>query len=233
MGAVGSVLRRVAAAGEQRERSYQVVALEAAQGLVQARYWPAPAAPLPSAGTGRSARAGVVWLGGPGGGWDSPARGLYPALAEALQREGVASVRVRYRRRGDLAACAQDAVEGVRFLRQQGCPAVALVGHSFGGAVAVQAAAREPRVRSVVTLATQGLGTDPVVRLGPDCALLAVHGTADTRLPPACSARLWEDAHDPKRLVLFDGAGHGLDEVAPEVRALLGAWLREWLAGPP
>jgi hypothetical protein len=40
-------------------------------------------------------------------------------------------------------------------------------------------------------------------------------------------------AHDlarkPKRLVVYPGAGHSLDEVADELHALVGDWLRTWL----
>src|SRR5256885_12032439 len=54
--------------------------------------------------------------------------------------------------------------------------------------------------RAVVTLATQAWGTECVARLPEGCAVLAVHGTADTVLPASCSEVVIERAREPKRL---------------------------------
>ena len=62
-----------------------------------------------------------------------------------------------------------------------------------------------------------------------DCAVLLLHGKADAVLPPQSSEFVFQMAHEPRRLVLYDGAGHGLDEAAGEVEAVLRAWLRERL----
>jgi hypothetical protein len=72
----------------------------------------------------------------------------------------------------------------------------------------------------VVTLSTQTYGADLVTELRPR-ALLLVHGTADTVLPDRCSRDLYALAAEPKELVLYDGAGHGLTEAAAPLRALL------------
>ncbi|MEZ5342864.1 MAG: hypothetical protein R2706_15905 [Acidimicrobiales bacterium] len=57
------------------------------------------------------------------------------------------------------------------------------IGHSFGGAVAIQAAAHldADSVPGVVTLATQSAGCEAADRLG-DRNLLFIHGTNDTIL---------------------------------------------------
>ena len=215
-GAMGTALRRVTLG--LTEEGYEALRLETAEGSVDLRAYLAP-----------GARAGVVLLGGIGGGWDSPARGLYPRLARTLQAQGLSVVRVKYRHRTDLRHSRRDALAALSFLRSTGVEGSAVIGHSFGGAVGIQAAAAEPRVRTVVTLATQSLGTDPVAQLDGRCALLAVHGTEDRTLPPQCSELVYMSAFDPKRLLLFEGAGHGLDEVADQLEPLLQRWLVEWL----
>jgi alpha-beta hydrolase superfamily lysophospholipase len=61
--------------------------------------------------------------------------------------------------------------------------------------------------------------------LGPDCSLLLVHGGADAVLPVQCSERIYRWAHEPKRKVILEGAGHGLDEAAEVVYETVRDWL--------
>jgi pimeloyl-ACP methyl ester carboxylesterase len=171
------------------------------------------------------ATAGVVLVGGVGGGFDTPARGLYERLGETLPHDDVMVLRVRYRHPTDLAEAVADVVLGLDVLAERGVERVGLVGHSFGGAVVLQAAAADPRVAAVVTLATQSYGADAVTELAGR-PLLLVHGTADAILPPACSVSVHERAGEPKELVLLRGAGHGLDEDADDVFDLVQDWLR-------
>jgi fermentation-respiration switch protein FrsA (DUF1100 family) len=109
---------------------------------------------------------------------------------------------------------------GRAWLADEGVQRAALVGHSFGGAVAITAGALSPMVLGVVTLSTQTYGADLVTELRPR-ALLLVHGTADTVLPDRCSRDLYALAAEPKELVLYDGAGHGLAEAHRPLRDLL------------
>ena len=108
---------------------------------------------------------------------------------------------------------------------------IVVTGWSFGGAVAIQAAAAAPIVRSVVTLAVQSAGTEVVGQLGPRCSILLVHGTADRTLTPSNSQFVYHLAHAPRRLVLCPGADHALNQVADPVFALVRDWLDEQLAG--
>lgn len=167
----------------------------------------------------------AIWVGGIGGGWDTPARGLYPALAESLVDEGIASLRVRFRDPTGLSDCVDDVLAGVAFLQADGVRALALVGHSFGGAVVLNAAIATPAARAVVTLATQSYGVGDVASLAPRCALLVVHGTADEILPAPCSRTVFDAAREPKWLALYPGAGHVLDEAADELRVLVRGWI--------
>jgi pimeloyl-ACP methyl ester carboxylesterase len=73
-------------------------------------------------------------------------------------------------------------------------------------------------------------GAQAAAELPPGCALLLAHGSDDEVLTPYNSRFAHRLAHKPKRLVLYRGAGHGLDEVAGEVHLLVSDWLRRWLA---
>lgn len=172
--------------------------------------------------------AGVVWVGGAGGGLDGPARGLYPAACRRLQQQGVAGLRLHYRRPNTLEECVLDTLLGVEFMAEEGVERVGLVGHSFGGAVVITAGALSERVGAVVPMSTQTSGTNLASKVAPR-ALLLVHGTHDEVLPDVCSRQVYERAGEPKELVLYPCARHGLDEVREEVLDLLVRWLPEAL----
>jgi dienelactone hydrolase len=191
------------------------------RGEVAGRYYAVPAG-----------RAAAVWVGGVGGGWDTPAQGLYPRLCDDLRGKEIASLRVRFRRPTDLSESVIDVLAGILFLQGEGIEAVALIGHSFGGAVVIRAAAHAPAVRTVVTLATQSYGTDPVDRLGPRCSILLIHGAADQVLPVACSENAYRRAGEPKRLLVLPGANHGLDEAADDVGRVVREWVSDQLRAP-
>ncbi len=171
--------------------------------------------------------AGVVLVGGVGGGFDSPSRDLYGRLQRLLPAEGMSVVRVRFRLPGDLDEAALDVRAGVALLEARGVERIGLVGHSFGGAVVIRAAAGAPSVATVVTLSTQSYGTEIVDRL--DRPVLLVHGTDDDVLPPGASIQVYRRAPEGSELRLVEGARHVLDEKAEEVRALVQGWLRDRL----
>ncbi|MBK3777182.1 dienelactone hydrolase family protein [Azospirillum sp. YIM DDC1] len=208
--------------GDTVDEGFAPVRLDTDRGTVDARLYAAPDGHK-AAGT-----LGVIWLGGVGGGFDSPAHGLYPRLAKDLTAHGIASLRIRYRNPHALDEAVYDALCGLTFLGRMGIHHVALVGHSFGGAVAIQAAAsNRGAVCTVVALATQGLGTDAVADLS--CPVLLVHGEADEVLTPMCSIHVHRMAREPKKLVLMPGAGHCLDETAEAVCRELRDWLKAQL----
>lgn len=173
------------------------------------------------------AQAAVLMVGGTDGGFDGPADRIYPTLAADLTARGIAALRLDFRLHqtpGDVEEGTHDVLAGVRFLADAGVGRVALVGHSFGGAVVVRAGARSERVVAVVTLATQSYGVEDAPRLAPR-ALLVVHGLNDQRLPPDCSRYLYALAREPKRLVLLEGAKHSLRQRREDLRVLLVDWL--------
>jgi pimeloyl-ACP methyl ester carboxylesterase len=201
---------------EPRQDSYYPTRLITNDGTIDSRYYQV-----------LGAKQAAIWVGGVGGGWDTPANGLYPRLCQELMDEGLASLRVRYRHPTILQDAILDVRVGMAYLQCVGIEAVALVGHSLGGAVAIKAAAASGMARTVVTLATQSYGTESVSDLASDCSILLVHGTSDESLPALCSQFVYQRAHEPKRLVLYEGAHHGLTEVSEEVSQLVSDWIRE------
>jgi pimeloyl-ACP methyl ester carboxylesterase len=174
-------------------------------------------------------QAAVIWVGGAGGGLDGPAGGLYPRLARRLVADRIASLRLDYREPNDLDACALDTLTGVVYLESLGRTRVALVGHSFGGAVAITAGVESPEVVAVAALSSQTYGTGAVSYLSPR-PLLLLHGMDDEILPDACSRDLYNRARQPKDLRLYPKCRHGLDECRDDVDRDLLAWLRKVLA---
>lgn len=205
---------RVSESGAGEDR-FEEVRLDTVRGGVECRYYRA-----------ERPRGAAVFVGGVGGGWDTPARGLYPRLCGELPAEGIACLRVRFRFSTVLEEAIHDVTSALRFLREdERAGPLALVGHSFGGAVMVRAAAASDGVRTVVTLATQAYGAEEVAELGPDCSILLLHGTADTILPARTSEHLYRLARDPKELVIFPGTGHSLDAAADEVHRRVREWI--------
>lgn len=159
----------------------------------------------------------VVCVGGAMGGLLGPGGGLFHRLGRRLAPEGIGLLRVGYRRPNDLDTCVLDTLAAMELAGRHGARRFVTIGHSFGGAVAIQAAARldADTVPGVVTLATQSAGCEPAEQLA-DRNLLFIHGTADAILPHFASemVRMLAGAGE---LVLLDGADHLLEPAGGEV----------------
>ncbi len=201
------------------KHGYQPITLKTVRGDIQTRYYPSP-----------KAKKGAIWVAGVGGGWGTPDDNLYPVMAEELAPEGIASLRVQYRNPSAvLDESAFDVLAGIGFLEQEGMNEFALTGHSFGGAVVIQAASLALSVKAVITIASQKFGTDPVSSLGPNCATLFIHGDADPVLPVTCSEQLYLQAKEPKELVILPGNGHNVEQSSEEVQHLVKDWILRYL----
>ncbi len=151
--------------------------------------------------------AATLFLGGALGGLSGPAHGLYHKVARRL-----GGVRIHYRKPGHLEDCLFDVLLVHHLLSRRGVERVALVGHSFGGAVAIGAGVLlGPATAGVVALSTQVPGTDGVDRLV--APILLVHGDSDGVLPDLCSRNVYERATSSRSrdLVVLPGEGHLLD----------------------
>ena len=171
---------------------------------------------------------GVIWVSGALGGFDGPSFGIFASLSRELVSEGINSLRLNYRFPGDFDQCVLDVLVGIRFLEQRGIEKVALVGHSFGGAVAIMAGTMSNRVKAVVGLSSQTAGAQRANELSP-IPLLLIHGDRDQNLPARCSQDIYNWAGEPKELVIYEGSGHFLRECKEELHDLLKTWLMDKL----
>jgi fermentation-respiration switch protein FrsA (DUF1100 family) len=187
--------------------------------VTNCRYYPA-----------KNANRAVILVGGIGGGFDSPAKNLYPKLALRLSSEGTATLRVQLRYPTDLDESVQDVLAGVKFLETKGVDRLGLVGHSFGGAVVIQAGTKMNSVRTVVTLSTQAFGANVVPDLASHASILLIHGAKDQTLPPKNSRLVYSLAQGHKKIVILKGNSHALDESSDEVFSAVHRWLTRELS---
>ena len=155
--------------------------------------------------------AAVLWVFGAGGGLGGPAGGLYSRLGQRLRRRDMLSMELAWREPARMAPCVADVMAGLDWLAAQGRRRIALVGHSFGGAVVIAAGAAREEVVAVAALSSQTAGTELAKSLAPR-PLLLVHGLADEILPAACSRDIHRRAAEPKEIILYPDCRHGLDE---------------------
>lgn len=180
----------------------------------------------------KESNLGAIFVGGIGGDFDSPANNLYPKLATQLCNEGISALRVQFRYPTNLEESVHDVLLGAQFLESQGINNLGLVGHSFGGAVVIQAGVKLDSVRTVVTLATQGHGAGVVGDLSPKASILLVHGGSDETLSPQNSIIVYDIAKEPKQILILKGNGHGLVESAEQVLEIVHSWLVKELKQP-
>lgn len=168
----------------------------------------------------------IVACGGAMGGVLGPGHALYHRLGEQWSARGVAVYRVGYRMPNDLDRCAHDVACAVETAVQAGAERVVVMGHSFGGAVAVRVAVvMTADIAGVVTFATQSAGCEVAGALAGR-PLLLFHGDQDELLPMQSSEMV--------QML----AGHGDLVVLPNDGHLLGRSddasverLDEWLPG--
>ncbi len=159
----------------------------------------------------------VVCVGGAMGGLLGPDGGLYQQLGDRLPELGIGVVRVSYRKPNDLDRCVHDTLAAMELAARHGALRFITLGHSFGGAVAVQAAAHLERqsVPGVVTFATQSAGCEAAEHLA-DRDLLLFHGTNDSILP-AFASEMVRMMAGTGELVMLEGADHLLAPAGDQI----------------
>lgn len=172
----------------------------------------------------------VVMAGGGMGGLLGPAGGLYHDLGVEFAARGIGSMRVGYRRPNDLVRCVHDLAAAADLASRAGGARFVTVGHSFGGAVAIQAGmVLGAHCRGIVTLSTQSAGCEDAGQLGDDVPVLLLHGDWDEILPAETSGvvRFLIGHGDVE---ILPGSGHLLTEAADRLRTRLGSWIPDQLA---
>ncbi|MEZ5265319.1 MAG: alpha/beta hydrolase [Acidimicrobiales bacterium] len=171
-------------------------------------------------------RNAVLCCGGALGGVLGPAGGLFHDLGTRFAADGTAiTIRVGYRAPNDLDRCVFDVLAAAQLAARHGAERFVVVGHSFGGAVAVQAgAALGEQCAGVVTLATQTAGCEVGEQLAErGVPVLLLHGDLDTILPYHASHLV--HLLTGGELHILRGADHRLDAAADELRERLGEWI--------
>jgi alpha/beta superfamily hydrolase len=167
----------------------------------------------------------AIFVGGARGGFQGPADDIYGRLAARLKPR-LTSLRLHYRQPGEFEECVVDVLAGVSLLRGLGATGgIALVGHSFGGAVVIKAGELSEAVAGVAALSSQLHGTRNVERLNKP--LLLVHGMKDGVLDQAASEDIHARALEPKRLVLYAASDHSLKQDAGALEELLAGWIAD------
>jgi len=160
------------------------------------------------------------------GGVLGPGHGLFHQLGSRWPDRGVSVYRVGYRIPNDLDRCAHDLACAVEMAIGAGADRVVVMGHSFGGAVAVRVAVvMTTQVDGVVTFATQSAGCEVAGALAGR-PLLLFHGDRD-ELVPMQSSEMVRMIAGSGEVVVLPGDGHLLgrsDEIMLEK-------LDEWLPG--
>lgn len=197
---------------KEKTKEYKVLVIKTPRGNVETRYYPG------------AKKEAAIFVGGIGGGFDSPAKDLYPKLGVTIAHEGIVALRIKFRFSTDLNEAVYDVLAAIDLLKQDGITSICLVGHSFGGAVAIVTGTLSPIVSSVVTLATQSYGAEGITRLSPRPVLL-IHGAQDQILTSSSSVWLYHKAQEPKKIILYEKTGHILDEAAEEIYTLLKNWI--------
>lgn len=179
-----------------------------------------------------AAERAVLCVGGFDGGFSGP-DGIYEDLAAELPPAGIGVLRLDFRVKtspGPIDEGTDDALAGIAWLEERGVRRIALIGHSYGGAIMIRAGARSESVAGVAALSTQTAGIEfaDLQRLAGR-PLLLVHGLADWRLPARLSEWVHEEAAEPKRLELLEGATHSLRQRRGDVLKILREWIMETL----
>lgn len=172
----------------------------------------------------------VLMVGGAMGGMLGPGRALYHQLGVELASAGFGVVRVGYRVPNDIDLCVLDTMAAAEMAARGGARGFVVIGHSFGGAVAIQTgAALGDMCAGVVTAATQAGDCEPGEVL--TCPVLHLHGDRDELLPPMASQMV--QMLTGGELVIYPGAGHMLSEAHDEMSERLAAWIPEAFAAHP
>ena len=172
----------------------------------------------------------VVMCGGAMGGTLGPAGGLFHHLGSTWAEQGIGSIRVSYRKPNDLPRCLHDARAATDLAVRSGAKRFVTMGHSFGGAVALQAGvAFKEQTAGVVLLSTQSAGCESGDQIG-DTPVLLLHGDRDEILPPAASELV--QVITGGQLEILPNTGHLLSEASDILHERLEEWVPARFAEP-
>jgi len=168
----------------------------------------------------------ALMCGGAAGGVLGPGRSLYLELGRELAEQGRAAMAIDYRRPGDTKRCVLDVCAAADLALRDGAERYVILGHSFGGAVAIQSAGIFPSTTAgVITYATQSAGCEEAYAMG-DVPLLLVHGESDSILGVENSEMVRVMAGHGE-IVVIAGADHLLAEDPDRLAELSRSWIAD------
>ena len=204
------------------------------RGLLTVLWHGRPAQPPGDGATGATARSAgsgaVVACGGAMGGLLGPAEGLYQRLGVELAGQGASVLRVSYRRPNDLDACCLDVAAAVQLAVGNGAERVVVIGHCFGGAVAVRVGVALPSSSPAWSPSPRSrpAARSPAASMaGRSCCSTAT-ATSSCRSRPA----IVRDIAGHGELVVLPGDGHLLAKSGPILCERLFEWLPDVLGVP-
>ena len=168
---------------------------------------------------------GVAFVGGIGGGFDSPGQNVYNRLGASLKQQGISAVHLCLRKRAPFDETVHDMRAAVEFLQSRGNSRIIVVGHSLGAATSIAAASLEPQVIAAAALSSQPYGANPVQSFG-DRRLLVISGIFDVVEPPAWSSAIYKAANCKKDISFLPGS-HPLDECGAPVYERLLSFIQQ------
>lgn len=174
----------------------------------------------------------LVLCGGAMGGLLGPGDAMYHRLGEAWAARGVPVLRVSYRTPNDIDACCVDVAAAAQLaIGGAGAEKVVLMGHSFGGAVAVRVGVGlRDMVAGVATFATQSAGCEVAGGL-QGLPFLLFHGERDEILPIEASEMVTMIAGWGE-VVRLPGDGHLLAKSDDAIWERLEEWLPPLVLAP-
>jgi alpha/beta superfamily hydrolase len=127
----------------------------------------------------------------------------------------------------------EDVRAALEWLRRKFHLPIVFAGFSFGAATGMRAVCTEADVVAIISLGTpvEAEGRSYQYRFLHDCATpkLFVSGGRDQYGPRTELERVVEEAAEPKRLVIVDGADHFFEGHLPEMQAAIREWLPQAL----
>ncbi len=186
----------------------------------------------------------------------------YVGIARRFCGEDLAVLRFDFRGCGEsggqfedtsLTGRMEDLESALDFVQEKGYESVGVMGSSLGGTVAVLTAAKDRRVKALVTWATpchldelfreggiksleklmQDIGKYDVIKAVKDihCPVLIVHGSLDEQVPLSHTKVLYENANELKEIQIIEGADHRLTGPSHRRRAveLTLDWFKRYL----
>ena len=186
----------------------------------------------------------------------------YVDIARRFCGEGFAVLRFDFRGCGEsggrfedtsLTARMEDLESALDFVQEQGYGSIGVMGSSLGGTVGVLTAAKDRRIKALVTWAApcrldelfRGEVIEGLERLWRDaekydvvkavkeiqCPLLIVHGSLDEQVPLSHAKVLYENANKPKEIHIIKDADHRLTNPIHRSKAieLTLEWFKKYL----